>query len=218
MPSLDSLNFALLVLFGICFVLLFVICCCADKIKEICRFPSPLPTNYIAIEHERRRHTTRHVRPRANRRERPIDADDRILIIHEEGRSRNASESSNASGSNSNPGLIRSQVRLCPPSQNNNTSSIVLNTRNFILTQPASNNVLSTGCSINRNIGSVQPSHNMDFSNNSNNLTRGSAVGNMSVPEHLNRVLVHAPRSLSTNALRNLPEIIPHGLMPEKKV
>ena len=101
MPDLDSLSFALLVPFAVCFILIFIVCCYADEIKEICRLPSPLPSTYIGAEHSHshrhrhrrnRRNSERHERRRTEQRNR--DDDIQTLIINEEGRSRNISESS----------------------------------------------------------------------------------------------------------------------------
>lgn len=98
MPDLDSLSFALLVPFAVCFILIFVVCCFADEIKDICRLPSPLPSTYIGGERttsrrrHQRRHSQRHERRRAEQRTRREDAQG--LILNEEGRSRNVSESS----------------------------------------------------------------------------------------------------------------------------
>lgn len=98
MPDLDSLSFALLVPFAVCFILIFVVCCFADEIKDICRLPSPLPSTYIGGERttsrrrHQRRHSRRHERRQAEQRTRREDAQG--LILNEEGRSRNVSESS----------------------------------------------------------------------------------------------------------------------------
>lgn len=100
MADLDSLSFALLVPFAVCFILIFIVCCYADEIKEICRLPSPLPSTYIGAEHayserrrrHHRRHNERHDRHRPERANREDDI--QTLIINEEGRSRNVSESS----------------------------------------------------------------------------------------------------------------------------
>lgn len=89
MPEFDSLSFALLIPFAICFVLIFIICCFADEIKDICRMPSPLPRSYLAPEHV---HRSRHNSRRRSRHARNEEA--RNLILSEEGRSRNVSESS----------------------------------------------------------------------------------------------------------------------------
>lgn len=98
MPDLDSLSFALLVPFAVCFILIFVVCCFADEIKDICRLPSPLPSSYIGAEHSHQRRRRRHHRrsERHDRRhsERIVTEDAQRLILNEEGRSRNVSESS----------------------------------------------------------------------------------------------------------------------------
>lgn len=86
MSDFDSLSFALLIPFAICFILIFIVCCYADEIKDICRMPSPLPSNYLIHEHRRSRTSSRH---------RVVPNDEaRNLILNEEGRSRNVSESS----------------------------------------------------------------------------------------------------------------------------
>ncbi|XP_045177585.2 uncharacterized protein LOC123537813 [Mercenaria mercenaria] len=91
MAEFDSLSFALLIPFAICFVLVFIVCCFADEIKDICRMPNPLPSSYLAVERARpnRRSSRRQIR-----QGRPQNEEVRNLILSEEGRSRNVSESS----------------------------------------------------------------------------------------------------------------------------
>ncbi|KAL4216863.1 hypothetical protein ACF0H5_023327 [Mactra antiquata] len=89
-PLFDSLSFALLIPFAICFILIFLVCCFADQIKDICRMPSPVPASYLAAEHSRPRRHSRRSRHRSRRQSEEV----RNLILSEEGRSRNVSESS----------------------------------------------------------------------------------------------------------------------------
>lgn len=91
MAEFDSLSFALLIPFAICFALIFIVCCFADEIKDICRMPSPLPRSYLAPEHP---HGRRYSNRRSLHHSRPQIEEVRNLILSEEGRSRNVSESS----------------------------------------------------------------------------------------------------------------------------
>ena len=91
MPDLDSLSFALLIPFSVCFVMLFLVCCFADKIKQILCLPNRLPPQYSG-RHEygrmRPNRSSRHIRSRNY-----VIEENRILI-DSEGRTRNISESS----------------------------------------------------------------------------------------------------------------------------
>ena len=92
MPDLDSLSFALLIPFTVCFVILFLVCCFADKLKRIICLPSQLPTHYIGTNDYRRRRSNRDARHFLSQN--GLLEENRILISNEEGRNRNISESS----------------------------------------------------------------------------------------------------------------------------
>ncbi|XP_060554835.1 uncharacterized protein LOC132715785 [Ruditapes philippinarum] len=110
MAEFDSLSFALLIPFAICFALVFIVCCFADEIKDICRMPSPLPNSYLGVDRSR---TNRRVSRNQRRVSRPQNEEVRNLILSEEGRSRNVSESStehnqvNTLLANSNINIVR---------------------------------------------------------------------------------------------------------------
>lgn len=118
MPEFDSLSFALLIPFAICFILVFIVCCFADEIKDICRMPSPLPSSYLGVDRSR---SSRRNNRRQGRVGQPQNEEIRNLILSEEGRIRNASESStdtnhvNAMLANSNISIVRQPgARLQP--------------------------------------------------------------------------------------------------------
>lgn len=101
MPAFDSLSFALLISFSICFILIFLVCCFADEIKDICRLPSPLPRSYVGFERtssQTSRNSRRDRRRRSSQHRSTSSPEDaHNLILNEEGRSRNVSESSEIS-------------------------------------------------------------------------------------------------------------------------
>lgn len=96
MPDLESLSFALLIPFSICFVILFLVCCFADKLKQVMCLPSPLPQTYSrGNDHRRRRSNNRNARH--FRSQNSVLEEHRILIGNDAGRERNISESSSDS-------------------------------------------------------------------------------------------------------------------------
>ena len=108
MPDLDSLSFALLIPFTVCFVLLFVVCCFADKMKQIMCLPSQLPPSYIVSnDHRRRRSNNRDAR---HFRSLSSIEENRILI----GRDRNISESSAESNNQDSYGDVYSRMGVLP--------------------------------------------------------------------------------------------------------
>lgn len=108
MPDLDSLSFALLIPFTVCFVLLFIVCCFADKMKEIMCLPSQLPPTYIVSnDHRRRRSNNRDAR---HFRSLSSIEENRILI----GRDRNISESSAESNDLNSYGDVYSRMGVLP--------------------------------------------------------------------------------------------------------
>lgn len=129
MPDLESLSFALLIPFSICFVLLFLVCCFADKLKQIICLPSQLPPDYIRTNDQRRR--------RSNNRDgrhflsqNSVLEEHRILI----GRDRNISESSTESNLSYNDvysrmGVLPGYMIVSAPINNPN---VVNNSRNMV--------------------------------------------------------------------------------------
>lgn len=96
MPDLESLSFALLIPFSVCFVLLFLVCCFADKLKQIMCLPNQLPQTYIVANgHRRRRSNNRDARHFRSLNSMPEEH--RILIGSDGGRDRTISESSGES-------------------------------------------------------------------------------------------------------------------------
>ncbi|OWF35882.1 hypothetical protein KP79_PYT03288 [Mizuhopecten yessoensis] len=94
---MESLSLILLIPFGVCFFLLFLVCCCAEEIKQMCRMPSQLPLYYVGgdVQHSNRRRSHR------SRTQREGSPNGRFHQIHNmsdsenlltgEGRSRNSS-------------------------------------------------------------------------------------------------------------------------------
>lgn len=146
MPDLESLSFALLIPFTVCFILLFIVCCFADKLKQIVCLPSQLPPSYIETNvHRRRRpnnHNTHHFRPLNNIEE------NRILISNEGDENRSISENPtefNSSNFHTDiygrmgvlPGFMFLSTPIYNPNSMNNTSnSRPLRTSNDVRNQP----------------------------------------------------------------------------------
>lgn len=96
MQEMESVGLILLIPFCVCFVLLFIVCCCADEIKKMCRMPNQLPQHYIPSDRSeaerRRRHNRRQRQARsATHGQRPSESDIESLMGS---RSRNSSGSS----------------------------------------------------------------------------------------------------------------------------
>lgn len=108
MPDLDSISFALLIPFTVCFVLLFLVCCFADKMKQIMCLPSQLPPSYIVTNDHRRRRTNN--RDAHHFRSLNSIEENRILI----GRDRNISESSAESNDLNSYADVYSRVGVLP--------------------------------------------------------------------------------------------------------
>lgn len=187
MPEFDSLSFALLIPFAICFALIFVVCCFADEIKDICRLPSPLPSSYLAAEHL---HYTRQRNRRQMRQSRPPNEEIRNLILSEEGRSRNVSESSIEhmtasnmlahSSTNMNYGgqarvQLHQNLNLLPQTTipNGNQRSGIPN-RNCIVLQPGVHCTTAAHCNVKPSAGVLNTQNKTD--NTVNNYNRNLAL------------------------------------------
>ena len=226
MADIESLSFALLIPFSICFVLVFLVCCFADKVKNMCRFPSAIPSSYVNVTSHRH---SRHNRPRGRLRSarQPVDREEtRILITDQEERSRNSSESSTETGPSvlsvipeQGSLLVHQGQIVCPQTVLGNGQ---------IISYPA--HMIPHAVLLTPTTNFASPAHlSMLSLQNNNNQSRFSETRQtcslpsitekveVKISSHVQHDVLSNLRDSDRRPIRNLPQVISLDIIPEKK-